>query len=100
MSEDDGSLLGEKLQDLSRRIEERSREFSDRGMLSEGDGAKLEELRERHDRIHGKLGSAVREGDLWTAMKIEINLDIDSLFEEFTRWENDLEARTMRSGNG
>ncbi|GAB4529647.1 MAG: hypothetical protein Tsb0019_31510 [Roseibium sp.] len=98
MPDNDRDILAEKLQDLSQRIAERTREFREKGMLSEDDSAKLEALADRHADIHSKLDAAVKEGDLWSTLKTEFHLDIDSLFEEFTRFEKDLEGRTMRSG--
>jgi hypothetical protein len=100
MADNDRDILAGKLQDLSQRIAERTREFREKGMLSEDDGAKLQKLADQHEDIHRKLEAAVKEGDLLSTLKTEFHLDIDSLFEEFTRFEKHLEGRTMRSGNG
>jgi hypothetical protein len=100
MSNKDHHSLRDKLDDFSRRLDARVREFKERGEFSDTHEAFTESIRRREASIKEKLDSAINKGARWDSMKYEFDRDFNGLIDEFARWGEQLDAETLkREGN-
>jgi hypothetical protein len=83
--------LARELEELSRRLESRIREFTTSGQLSSVDNS-TREIREHEAKLKGKVDEALRKGTAWEIIKAEFMRDYETLFDNFTRWEARLDA--------
>jgi hypothetical protein len=88
--------LGDKLDALSARIETRLREIKQRGAFSGIRQSGMDEIRKRSAAIKEKLDAAIANGSRWGILKYELERDFHSLNEDFARFENRLDAATMK----
>ena len=91
MSKDPAALRRE-LDDLSRRLDARTREFRRNGEFSDVHEALMNDIRNRHDQLRTKVDASVREGRSWDLVKTEFIRDYSSMFDDLLQFEERLDA--------
>lgn len=92
MSDSEANTVRERLARLSMEIDETIKALNDRGVLSARHEAYAGDLKKRQAELHARLESAVRNNDVWAAMKEELELDTSALFSEFRSWTEELDT--------
>lgn len=102
MSVADRETFSKDVDTLAKRIETRLRELRKRGDRAQLHG-ELTGIAERHNALRGKL--AVTPGQEWEQAKHDLTREHGSLFDEFVKFEQQLDAdaanppdRRYRSG--
>jgi hypothetical protein len=98
MSNNDSRILKDRLDALSRKLDEAIRQFKERGEFSDVHEPFAEALRGRQASIRAKLEAAIENNTTWDIIKYEFYRDIDSLTDDLIRWEKQLDAMTMKRG--
>ena len=88
--------LRRKLDEFSKKLERKTKEFKERGEFSDFHGAFAEGIRKRGEAIQSNLDSAILAGRTFTEIKYELERDLNNLFGEFDQWEKQLEADAMK----
>src|SRR5438874_244704 len=87
----------EKLADLSRRIDARSEEFKERGEFSDVHRDVANQIRQHHDQLRVKVEKVVGEGAVWGLIKAEFVRDYNRLFDDLLKFEEELDAQSMKA---
>ena len=95
ISEDLAAFRG-KLDDLSRRIDARKREFEKNGEFSDVHEALISEIRQRQDKLRMKVDAAAREGTNWDLVRAEFTRDHRSIFDDLLQIGERLDADAMK----
>ena len=95
MSEDLAAFR-EKLDDLSRRIDARKREFEKNGEFSDIHEALISEIRERQDKLRRKVDAAAREATRWDLVRAEFTRDHKSIFDDLLQIGERLDADALK----
>jgi hypothetical protein len=90
MSEDPAALR-RKLDDLSRRLDARTRELGRNGEFSDIHEALMGDIRKRHDRLRMRVDAADHEGSSWDLVKTEIVRDTSAIFDDLLQLEERLD---------
>jgi hypothetical protein len=97
MSETDRDELKIKLDDLSRRLETRIREFAEHGeLLDQQHQSWMTEIQRRRARIQTKLDSVDAHGAAWDVIKTEIESELSSLSDKLALFNERLDADEMK----
>jgi ethanolamine utilization cobalamin adenosyltransferase len=92
----DKETLHRRLDDLSRRLEVRTREFAEKGHLMTPHEAFANEIRARQARLREKVREAERRGTAWGALRAEVTRDYSSLYDDLLQFEERLDLDSMR----
>ena len=90
------STLQRKLDDLSHRLDARTREFSQSGEFSNVHEKLLGQIRQRHDGLKMRVDAAIRDGTKWDLVKAEFARDNSSIFDDLLQLDELLDAETMK----
>jgi hypothetical protein len=93
---DDLAAFRGKLDDLSHRLDARTREFTKNGKFSDIHEALISQIRQGHDKLRMKVDAAAREGTSWDLVKAEFTRDHSSIFEDLLQFEERLDAEAMK----
>lgn len=85
-----------RLDAFSKRLDARIREFQEHGDFSDAQASLTEDMRQRHDLIVERLNSAMMKGATWDVIRNEFKRDFNALIENFSNWEKQHDARTMK----
>lgn len=96
MRETEKDDLRRRLDDLSRRLESRVRDFTEKGAFSDLHRRSATELRQRQAELVKRIDAAAHAGTAWEMTKAELARDFASLFDDFTQFEQALEAARMK----
>ena len=96
MIKKDPDLLRDRLDALSCRIEERLREFDQRGTFSGVHSDRMDDIRRRSAAISQKLDAAITQGGRWDILKYELERDFHALNEDFAVFEARLDAEVLK----
>jgi len=96
MTEADRKALKEKLNDLSRQIDDRVRDLKERGVFSESRRQLVADIRRRQEQINKKLASAEAKGRAWAVIRAEIERDFGSLYDDLLQINERLDADEMK----
>jgi hypothetical protein len=96
MSEAEKNDLRQQLEELSRRLEARTRDFDDRGEFSDLHRGSVAELCKRQAELAHRVSAAEHAGTSWEMVKAEFSRDFSSLFDDFTQLEEKLDAGRMK----
>jgi len=96
MMSEDFAVFRRKLDDLSHRIEARTREFEQSGEFSDIHERLINEIRQRQDKLRMKVDAAAREGASWDLVRAEFNRDHNSIFDDLLQIEERLDADAMK----
>lgn len=89
----DKDTLSRDIEALSERIEARAREFRGKGEFAHL-ADKLDWFSERQRRLRGKLNAA--SNGAWEESKDDLTREHSALFDDFVRFEGELDADAMR----
>jgi hypothetical protein len=98
MSDPERDQMRARLDDLSRRIDARTREFHERGEMSDLHRSLMRRIQERQDRMQSKLASAEAGGKGWDVIRTEFDRDFGSLYDDLLQLDETLDADASRSG--
>jgi len=96
MTSEDVAAFRRKLDDLSHRIDVRTREFEQGGEFSDVHEALMSQIRQRQDKLKMKVDAAAREGMSWDLVKAEFTRDHGSILDDFLQLEERLDAEAMK----
>jgi hypothetical protein len=96
MGEADRDDLKIKLDDFSRRLDKRRREFASRGELTDSQQSLMNEIQRHQDRIQTKLDGVEASGTAWAVIKAEIEGEFHSLADKLALLDEKLDADEMR----
>ena len=96
MSEEHRDLLRTKLDEFSQRLDARTREFKERGEFSDVHRSLMTRIQQRRDRMLARLASAEAKGAKWEIIKIELDRDFSSIFDDFMQLNEKLDADGMK----
>ncbi len=89
MSEADRERMRAELNEFTRLLETRTREFKERGDMSDEQHALMTAIKRRHDQIQDRLASAEASGTAWDVIKVEIERDFSSIYDSLAQLDND-----------
>ena len=96
MTSEDLAAFQRKLDDLSRRIDVRTREFEQNGEFSDVHEALISEIRQRQDKLRMKVDAAAREGTSWDLLRADLTRDHSSIFDNLQQIGERLDAEAMK----
>jgi hypothetical protein len=96
MSEAERDGMRAKLDELSQRLDARTREFRETGELSDLHQSLLRQIQARHDRMQAKLASAEAKGSAWDVIRVEIERDFRSIYDDLLLLDDHLDASQMK----
>ena len=96
MTSEDLAALRRKLDDLSRRLDARTREFAQTGEFSDVHEALISQIRQRHDELRTKVDAAAREGTSWDLVRAEFTRDHSSIFDDLLQLEERLDVDAVK----
>ena len=96
MTSEDLAAFQRKFDDLSRRIDVRTREFEQNGEFSDSHEELISEIRQRQDKLRMKVDAAAREGTSWDLLSAELTRDHRSIFDNLLQIEERLDAEAMK----
>jgi hypothetical protein len=91
-----GDVLKDRLDALSRRIEARKRELEEQGAFSGIHTTGMDDFRKRAAWIKEKLETAISTGVSWDIVKYELERDWNSLYGDFEMFEERLDAEAAK----
>jgi hypothetical protein len=89
-------VLRDRLDALTRRIEARTRELTERGELTTNVRTDFDGFRRRSACINRKIGDAISKDDTLDIIRHELERDFSSLSEDFEEFVERLDAEAMR----
>jgi len=96
VSQNRAAVQRRKLDDLSRRLDARTREFAQTGEFSDVHEALISQIRQRHDKLRTKVDAAAREGTSWDLVRAEFTRDHSSIFDDLLQLEERLDVDAMK----
>jgi hypothetical protein len=84
------------LDDLSHRLEARTREFAQNGEFLDVHEALISEIRNRQDEFRTKVDAAARQGKSWDLMRADFARDHSAIFDLLLQFEERLDAGAMK----
>jgi len=96
MTSEDWAAFRGKLDDLSRRLDARTREFEQNGEFSDSHEALIIQIRQRQDKLRMRVDAAAREGKNWDFVKAEFMHAHKSIFDDLLQIEERLDADAMK----
>ena len=99
MIDEDIAAFHSTLDDLSHRIDARTREFKQNGEFSDVHEAMINQICQRQDKLRMKVDAAVREGTSWDLVRAEFIRDHSSIFDDLLQIEERLDADAMKKRN-
>src|SRR5262245_19421964 len=92
----DWAALRRTLDELSHRIDARTREFAENGEFSDVHEALISEIRKRQDEFKTKVDAAAREGTSWDLLRAAFARDHSTIFDLLLQFEERLDADAMK----
>jgi predicted nucleic acid-binding Zn-ribbon protein len=99
MISEDLAAFREKLDELSRRIDARKREFEKNGEFSDIHETLISEIRQREDKLRRKVDAVAREGTNWDLVRSEFIRDHRSIYDDLLQIGERLDADAMKKRN-
>ncbi|HMA69938.1 MAG TPA: hypothetical protein VKP67_00375 [Xanthobacteraceae bacterium] len=96
MSEAERDQMRTKLDEFSRRLDAVTREFRERGELSDPHQSLISQIQGRRERMQDKLACAEAKGSGWEIIKIELERDFSSIYDDVLRLNEELDADEMK----
>jgi hypothetical protein len=96
MSEAERDQMRARLDEFSRRLDARTREFKETGELSDLHQSLLRQIQGRHDRMQARLASAEASGSTWDVIKVELERDFRSVYDDLLLLNDRLDASQMK----
>ena len=96
MTSEEWDAFRGRLDDLSRRLDARTREFEQNGEFLDIHEALTSQIRQRQDKLRIKVDAAAREGKNWNLLKAEFMRDHRSIFDDLLQIEEQLDANAMK----
>lgn len=85
-----------RLDEFSQRLDARTREFKETGELSDLHQSLLSQIQGRHDRMQARLASAEASGSAWDVIRIELERDFGSIYDDLLLLDDRLDASQMK----
>lgn len=96
MSEAERDRMRARLDEFSQRLDARTREFKETGELSDLHQSLLSQIQGRHDRMQARLASAEASGSAWDVIRIELERDFGSIYDDLLLLDDRLDASQMK----
>jgi hypothetical protein len=96
MSEAERDRMRARLDEFSRRLDARTREFQDRGELSDVHQSLVSQIQGRRDRLQARLASAEASGSAWQVIKAECERDFAAIDDDLLLLNERLDAGQMK----
>lgn len=97
MNQTDRTAFKKKLDDFSHRLDQRIKEFGERGEFSDVHKRVADQIHQDQNQLRQKVHAAEQHGGrTWDLLKAEFNRDYSSLFDKLLQLEERLDAETMR----
>ena len=96
MSEAERDRMRTKLDEFSRRLDALAREFKERGELSEAHESLISRIQGRRERVQDKLTRAEASGSAWEIIKVELERDFSSIYDDLLQLNEELDADQMK----
>ncbi|MDJ0932629.1 hypothetical protein [Breoghania sp.] len=88
--------MRERLTRLLAAIDDTVKQLREKGELSSRHETYVGDLKKRQEELHAKLETAVRDNNVWDALKHELELDSSALISEFRSWAEDLDTAHVK----
>jgi hypothetical protein len=98
MSEAERDRMRARLDEFSQRLDARTREFQERGELSDVHQALMSQIHERRARLQGRLASVEATGSAWDVIRVECERDFSSIHNDLLLLDERLDADQMKQG--
>ena len=85
-----------RLDEFSQRLDARTREFQERGELSDAHQALMSQIQERRDRLQARLASVEATGSEWDVIRVECERDFGSIHDDLLLLDERLDADQMK----
>jgi len=89
MSEVDRERMRAKLNEFTQLLETRTREFKERGDMSDEQHSLISTIKRRHDQMQDRLASAEASGTAWDVIKVEMERDFSSIYDSLAQLDDD-----------
>jgi len=96
MTEPEQDRLRDKLDEFSRRLDAHVRDWKQRGEFTDIHRSLTEAIMQRRDQLQKKLVSAEATGRAADLIKVELERDIGSLFDDLLQIGEKLDAAEMK----
>jgi hypothetical protein len=96
MSEAERDRMRARLDEFSRRLDARTREFHERGELSDVHQFLVRQIQGRRDRLQDKLVSAEASASAWQVIRAECERDFASIDDDLLLLNERLDAGQMK----
>ena len=96
MSEAERDRMRARLDEFSRRLDARTREFENRGEFSDLHRSLIGKIERRRERLRAKLASAEASGSTWEVVKVELERDFSSIDDDLLLLDERLDADQMK----
>jgi deoxyadenosine/deoxycytidine kinase len=96
MSEAERDQMRARLDEFSHRLDARTREFEQRGELSDLHRSLLGQIEGRHQRLQAKVAAAEAGGSTWDVVKAEFERDFSSVQDDLLLIDERLDADQMK----
>jgi deoxyadenosine/deoxycytidine kinase len=96
MSEAERDQMRARLDEFSRRLDARTREFEQRGEFSDLHRSLLDQIEARRQGLQAKLASAEASGSTWEVVKDEFQRDFSSIHDDLLRIDERLDTEQMK----
>ena len=96
MSDAERDGMRARLDEFSRRLDARTREFEQRGELSDLHRSLLGQIEGRRQGLQAKLASAEASGSTWEVVKAEFERDFSSIHDDLLLLDERLDADQMK----
>ena len=96
MSDAERDRMRARLDELSQRLDARTREFKETGELSDLHQSLLRQIQGRHDRMQAKLASVEAKGSAWDVIRVEFERDFRSIYDDLLLLDDRLGASQMK----
>jgi hypothetical protein len=96
MSEAERDRMRAQLDEFSRRLDARTREFKETGELSDVHQSLIGQIEGRHARMQARLASVEANGSAWDVIRVEFERDFRSIFDDLLLLNDRLDASQMK----
>jgi hypothetical protein len=97
MTETDRQRFRAQLDEFSKRLDGRMRDFRERGRFTDIHRTLFEEIRQRHDQLERKLALATTTGTAWDVIRSGVERDFTVLLDALRKAGEQLDSDEMKA---
>jgi|SwirhisoilCB1_FD_contig_51_4314344_length_639_multi_1_in_0_out_0_1 hypothetical protein len=97
MTAQESEVFLRQVEDLGRRAHARLHQFREHGEFADTHKEFLKELERQQKEIEARIDVEIKKGMSWELIKLEFRRDFSGMVAEFLRWEERLDAASMKT---